>query len=439
MMVHLKKAFLIFFVIMFLFPTVSCSKKEGKSKLNPDNIEPNIKLATLSEMPITYDNSVVKPKKTKSIRKYVIIGVPVVIGSVVATVATSGGLAPVVGTWIGSTFMGLHGIAATNAGLALLGGGAVGSHALAFGMAGGTTVIITSSSMLADYAATAAIIQLTAVSDNKYHQRAEKELESGNEAMARSLYRESIQNSKDILKSYFVLGVLELKNRNYAGATDIFQKILKYSPESSMVILHLGLSQFATGKVADGVATIKEAVTKEPKWDEPYISLYQAYTDNGEESKAFETLMSGVKLNPKSYELNYQAGIAFSNKSDWNAAIECFTSAVNIGSKRPDARLLRALAYQKTVDKKAALKDFLSVDKILKDQSPYGLLMEIGTLYLEMGDEDNGYKYIEKARRSLETQLENKKDPNLEKVLDEISVKLKTKKPTKTPWWKVWG
>jgi tetratricopeptide (TPR) repeat protein/uncharacterized membrane protein YtjA (UPF0391 family) len=438
-MVYSKKAFAIFFVIIFVFSLVACSKKEGKSKLNPDNIESNIKLAVLSEMPITYYNHVVKPKRTKFIKKCVIIGVPVVISSLVATVASSGSLAPVVGTWIGSTFMGFHGIAATNAGLALLGGGAVGSHALAFGMAGGTTVIVTSSSMLSDYAATAAIIQLTAASDNEYHKRAEKELKSGNEAMARSLYRESIQNSKDILKSYFVVGVVELKNRNYAGATEIFQKIIKYSPESSMVILHLGLSQLAIGKIDDGIATIKEAVSKEPKWDEPYISLYQAYTDNGEESKAFETLMSGVKLNSKSYELNYQAGIAFSNKSDWNAAIECFTSAVEIGSKRPDARLLRALAYRKTGDKKAALKDFLSVDKILKGQSPYGLPMEIGGLYLEMGDEDNGYKYIEKARRSLEIQLADKKDPNLEKVLDEISGKLKAKKPSKKSWWKVWG
>ena len=43
-------------------------------------------------------------------------------------------------TWIGSTFLGLSGAAATSAGLALLGGGAISAGGL--GMAGGTIAIM---------------------------------------------------------------------------------------------------------------------------------------------------------------------------------------------------------------------------------------------------------------------------------------------------------
>src|SRR5205807_1108169 len=50
----------------------------------------------------------------------------------------AGGL-PVVGGWIGSTFMGLSGAAATSAGLAALGGGSLAAGGL--GMAGGTMVV----------------------------------------------------------------------------------------------------------------------------------------------------------------------------------------------------------------------------------------------------------------------------------------------------------
>jgi hypothetical protein len=47
--------------------------------------------------------------------------------------------APLVGAWIGSTFLGLSGAAATSAGLALLGGGSVAAGGL--GVAGGTAVV----------------------------------------------------------------------------------------------------------------------------------------------------------------------------------------------------------------------------------------------------------------------------------------------------------
>ena len=49
-------------------------------------------------------------------------------------------IAPHLATWIGSTFLGLSGAAATSAGLALLGGGAISAGGL--GMAGGTIAIM---------------------------------------------------------------------------------------------------------------------------------------------------------------------------------------------------------------------------------------------------------------------------------------------------------
>jgi hypothetical protein len=47
-----------------------------------------------------------------------------------------------VGAWVGATFLGLSGAAATSAGLALLGGGSVAAGGL--GVAGGTAVIAAS-------------------------------------------------------------------------------------------------------------------------------------------------------------------------------------------------------------------------------------------------------------------------------------------------------
>src|SRR5205823_4152949 len=70
--------------------------------------------------------------------KVVMIGGAAVLGGAVCLV-TGGAAAPLVGGWIGSTFMGLSGAAATSAGLAALGGGSLAAGGL--GMAGGTMVV----------------------------------------------------------------------------------------------------------------------------------------------------------------------------------------------------------------------------------------------------------------------------------------------------------
>ena len=62
-----------------------------------------------------------------------------ILGAGAACVATGGLAAPAVGAFVGSTFMGLSGAAATSAGLAALGGGSLAAGGL--GMAGGTMVV----------------------------------------------------------------------------------------------------------------------------------------------------------------------------------------------------------------------------------------------------------------------------------------------------------
>ena len=60
-------------------------------------------------------------------------------GSVLLSVVTVGAAAPAIGGFIGATFLGLSGAAATSAGLALLGGGSLASGGL--GMAGGIVLV----------------------------------------------------------------------------------------------------------------------------------------------------------------------------------------------------------------------------------------------------------------------------------------------------------
>jgi hypothetical protein len=73
-------------------------------------------------------------------KRTAIIGGSILVGGA-ACFVTGGAAAPAIGSWIGSTFMGLSGAAATSAGLAALGGGSLAAGGA--GMAGGTTLVAT--------------------------------------------------------------------------------------------------------------------------------------------------------------------------------------------------------------------------------------------------------------------------------------------------------
>jgi tetratricopeptide (TPR) repeat protein len=426
--------------IAVMLVTASCSSGQ-KTRLNPDAIDENIKSASSKEAPLTYANIVVKPKQINRIKKYVTIGVPIIVGGVLMVAAPP--TAPAVGTWIGTTFLGLKGIAATNAGLALLGGGAIGSHALATGMAGGT-VVVTAGEALGYYALDAGLERVTAAGDNKYHKNAEKELGNNNTAMALRLYRESIENTEDILRSYYAIAIIEQKTKNYVGAASIFEKLSKYSKDSTLPLFHLALLKFADGETDKGIDMLQNAVDKEPPWDEPYVALYQTYLDKGEETKAFETLMAGVKLNPDSAALNYQSGIAFSNKSQWPTAISYYTTAIKNDKNINDVFLLRGLAFLKLDKKDEALDDLLTVDNRLKDETPFGVLLEIGRLYTSQGKRDDACKYLGRAKKLITANPQIAQKQEMLKVINVIDNLMAIngggqKRDTQKPWWKVWG
>lgn len=79
----------------------------------------------------------------------------IAVGSVAVSVVTVGTAAPAIGGFIGATFLGLSGAAATSAGLALLGGGSLASGGL--GMAGGILLVKLGTSGLYRGASRAAI------------------------------------------------------------------------------------------------------------------------------------------------------------------------------------------------------------------------------------------------------------------------------------------
>lgn len=76
-----------------------------------------------------------------SLKKIALVAGGTVVGGA-ACFVTAGAAAPAVGAFIGSTFMGLSGCAATSAGLAALGGGAIAAGG--GGMAAGATLVTVS-------------------------------------------------------------------------------------------------------------------------------------------------------------------------------------------------------------------------------------------------------------------------------------------------------
>ena len=434
----LTTTFLICLTIVF---SLNCSKNKSEDKAKqekqietaiPDSISKNIAEALIkNEEPISFQTIVISPSNKAKKIKWISIGGSIVVGTVTSYFAT-----PIVGQWVGSVLYGLNGVAATNAGLALFGGGALGTSMFAFGMAGGTFVVSSITDLLSG-SLTESMITLVAESgSNEYHKKAKEQFDAERYDIARYYYNISIVEKKDVLKSYYSIGLINLTMRNYSEAIRYFKYIYQYSPNSALACGQIGNAYLASGEYEKGIKYLLESVKIEPIWEDGYLLLHQAYKMNNQPQNSYDILLQGVKNCPDSYLLNFQLGIIFIDKSDLLTASAYFDKAVAIDDSYPDGLIFQSLVNDKLGERKRALDALVQVESLMKENTPYGLLHKMAEYYLAERNLTKGRLYLEKAISQARIQMQTQK--SIESDLSELEAQLNILPIEKTPWYKFW-
>lgn len=276
------------------------------------------------------------------------------------TAAAAGPIATFVGGSIGSV-VGLHGIAAVNAGLAMLGGGTVASGY--FGILGGIAVLNGVGDIMFGLALDTA---LSAIPENSHHSFVQliklkpffsrispavkkdlKEFEAAWEESDRDPEKIEFYSSRleralsaeigritDDATAYngLLLSILRYNNEDFGGARSAAAAARQFvDPTCSSVLDYVdALMDLAEGKEADAVRLLERIIAQEQDALPPYIVLAQIRIDERNFMEALRVLQLGLKnVDGRDCSMNWMAGNCLFANGRYDEAIEYYRKALS--------------------------------------------------------------------------------------------------------------
>lgn len=301
---------------------------------------------------------------------------------------SAGPIATWVGTMIGSA-KGLAGIAATNYGLALLGGGSIASGGL--GILGGVTVLNVIGDVAIAVALDGAVEKIP--SDNTSHDFLNllkiKMFKDGFDPAAEDLSekledvldeQDSVYGAKGLIKDiksvlerslqgptrknrgydYLLLSIIEFNENEFAEAKKHLSNARIFFEESSFLEYLEGLLHLVDGKDDLAEKALREAIQQEPEAIPPYVVLAQMYHDNGATGKACSVLKRGLKdADDESFSLNWMLGNFLYEDDFYTEAVEYYKEAlseVSVNETEAVCKLNIAMCFKKMGNAKESKK-----------------------------------------------------------------------------------
>src|SRR5260370_21923471 len=145
-----------------------------------------------------------------------------------------------------------------------------------------------------------------------------------------------------------------------------FKKALDLTPNSSREKLNYGLALLRAGKVAEGVAQLKEVQQKDPKLPHTWFNLGNQYKKAGETEQAIAQFEQMAKLAPEEPIVHYQLGTLYKIQGRVADARAQFESAATLDPRLAAARFQLYNMYRqegRPQDAARALAEFQRLKK----------------------------------------------------------------------------
>lgn len=259
--------------------------------------------------------------------------------------------------------------------------------------------------------------------------RAEAELEAGefDKALADANAVRNIRS--DLPQANFVRARALLQKKDFTGARDALQDVLRFAPDHAPSQLLLGVLDYTNGNLQQAQSHLSRFVAAQPgnlagrKYlaavemklknpqraidalegglakagdDAQYLALLgSAYLQAGESRKGGEYLQKAVEISPETSAIRAQLALSHLASGDTEKAVAELESVTESAQSpmQADVMLVLTLLQTKEFDKAAKAASALA-DKLGKDPMPYNLL---GVALLGKGDMAGARAAFEKA------------------------------------------
>ncbi|CAH1776552.1 unnamed protein product [Owenia fusiformis] len=192
----------------------------------------------------------------------------------------------------------------------------------------------------------------------------------------------------------YLKGVSQMEMRQYNEAHDAFNMALKIDDKYAEAYYQRGLSRMRL-KQAKGIQDFNRALALDPKIFQAYLSRAAYYGLRGQYSKAILNCNEAIKLQPKSVRAYlYRGALKFHIKA-YMLAIRDLTEATKIDNQCSLAYFNRAVCYHESKDYAKALNDYgivllIGDQLLLKDRNACDkVLVNRGLLYFDRKDYKN--------------------------------------------------
>ena len=218
--------------------------------------------------------------------------------------------------------------------------------------------------------------------------------QKNNFEIAQDLYEKILKISPDHFKVIFLLGTLSAQTKNFDRAKQLLQKAIQIQPNNVDAHNNLGSVQKETGENQKAINSYKKVIQINPNYSSAYNNLGTVYKEIGEQQKAISCFEKAIQINPNYVEAHNNLGVVLKEVGKYQKAINCFERAIE---NQPNFRLAHQNLmdiYEVTNQEKELRTAILKARTLLKD-NPITKLFE-GILL------NRNEKFVE-AKKCLET------------------------------------
>lgn len=220
-------------------------------------------------------------------------------------------------------------------------------------------------------------------------------LKSGQGQRALDILAPALNSVQDDPQLFAIAGQSSMQAKNFAKATEYFEKASALAPQTAQLHTALGLSKMGQGEDERAVAELEKAASLDAKSSQAGILLVMAHLQRKEYDKAFAAVKAIEKEQPENPFIQNLKGGVYLGKKDVPNARASFQKALTLQPAFfPAAANLAQLDVQ---DKKpdAAKKRF--EDILAKDKKNIQAMTALASLALSQGQSNEATTWLERA------------------------------------------
>jgi len=222
----------------------------------------------------------------------------------------------------------------------------------------------------------------------------------GDRAQTRKELAEILRLFPNSREARFQMGVLNLQEKKYKDAEDIFLKLRQESPEDLQPLLALVDTYRAQGRNPQAISALQSEIAKHPNHRELRLKLAALARESGDLAAAQRELNALLQQNPKDASLHIALGEIQRQAGDYRAAVESCRRARDLAPKDPTANLHFALLLEATGQRSLSRPIYEEVLKLQPDNAI--ALNNLAYLLAEEGKElDYALTLAQRAKQRL--------------------------------------